>query len=175
MRVTERSVKVLIIFFVLSGLVFGIYVWHYYPFSSKNYKGIALGMPAAEAVGDSTGLPSPEDRIPESAFYVYALGDEDYCIGPVCGIGGYFIECLDGWISGSRQAESIPDEYTMSIDAVYKGKERVITIADKNAMIVGIYPGARIRNLPYIMRKHRDLVSADTFKACSDLLPRRWE
>lgn len=174
MSTIRKSTKVLIIFLMLLGTIFGIYVWQYYPFGSKQYKGIILGMPAAEAMGDSTGLPSPNDRIPESAFYVYTLGDEDYCIGPVCGIGGYFIECLDGWISGSRQAESIPDEYGLSIDAVYKGKERVITIADKNAIIVGIYPGAGIRNLPYIMRKHRELVAADTFKECSDLLPRRW-
>lgn len=174
MRIIRKSAKILIIFLILMGVIFGINVWHYYPFGSKHYKGIVLGLPAAEAMGDSTGLPYPNDRIPESAFYVYARGDEDYCIGPGCGIGGYFIECLDGWISGSRQAESIPDEYGLSIDAVYKGKERVITIADKNAIIVGIYPGARIRSLPYIMRKHRDLISSDTFKGCSDLLPRRW-
>lgn len=89
-------------------------------------------------------------------------------------MGGYFIECLGGWLSGYKVITEEFD-YGLRDAGVDMEKQTIITIADKDAKIVGIYPGARIRNLPYIMRNHRNLVSKDSFKECSDLLPRRWK
>lgn len=131
-------------------------------------------MPAAQGAGTPTVWAQPYRTVPESAFYVYAIGDEHMCIGSDCGIGGYFVECLGGWIAGEK---IITEEFDYGLrDAGVDVKQlKIITIADKDAKIVGIYPGARIRNLPYIMRNHRDLAADDVFESCSDLLPRRWK
>lgn len=150
-------------------------VWQKYLFGVKHYKTISLGMPAAEKAGDSTGWAPPYRTVPEeSKFFVYSLGDITMCIRSACGVGGYFIECLGGWISGYKDIGEV-DDYGLRDAGVNINSQKVITVADKDAKIVGIYPGARIRNLPYIMRNHRDLVPDDVFEGCSDLLPRRWK
>lgn len=148
--------------------------WHY-PFGVSQYKGITLGMDAHEKGGDGTVWAPPDDKVLLSDFYVYALGDQSLCIGAMCGVGGYFVECLNGWISGGRQLASKEDYYDLDIGDVMDRKERVITVADANGKVVGIYPGAYIRNLPYILGNHRDLVDKKTFKICSDILPSRWK
>lgn len=152
-----------------------VVIWQKYPFGVKQYKTIILGMLAAEKAGDSTGWAPPYNRVPEeSVFFVYSLGDKTMCIGSDCGISGYFVECLGGWISGYKDIGEV-DDYGLRDAGVNINDQKVITIADKDAKIVGIYPGASIRNLPYILRNHRDLVSDDIFKGCLDLLPRRWK
>lgn len=153
----------------------GTVLWEKYPFGTKQYKTIKLGMPAAEKAGDLTGWAPPYDKVfEESEFYVYSLGDETMCIGSDCGVGGYFVECLGGWISGYKAIGDVFD-YGLRNEGIDINKQKIITIADKNAKIVGIYPGAGIRNLPYIMRNHRNLVSNNVFKKCLDLLPSRWK
>lgn len=152
----------------------GIIVFWKYPFSVKHYKTISLGMSAAEKAGDSTIWAPPYQTVPESNFYVYSIGDENMCIGLDCGIGGYFTECLGGWISGYKDIGDVRD-YRLGEIGFDIDKQKIITIADKNAKIVGIYPGASIRNLPYILRNHRDLVPENIFEDCSNLLPTRWK
>jgi len=170
---SKRKKLLILIALILLGT--GAVVWQKYPFGVKQYKTIALGMEAAEKAGDSTGWAPPYNRVPEeSAFYVYSLGEETMCIGSNCGMGGFFVECLGGWISGYKDIGEVSD-YGLRDAGIDINKHKVITIADKNAKIVGIYPDASIRNLPYIMRNHRNLVSEDQFKHCSDLLPRRWK
>lgn len=174
-RFFSHKIKILLIFLIVILIIIGIVVWEKYPFGVKHYKTISLGMAAAEKAGDSTGWAPPYNRVPEeSEFFVYSLGDESMCIGSDCGIGGYFVECLGGWISGYHIAGDTFD-YGLDDKYINSGKEKIITVADKEAKIVGIYPGARIRNLPYIMRNHRDLVSNEVFEGCSDLLSRRWK
>ena len=160
-------------FLIVILLGIGIFVWQKYPFGVKQYKTITLGMQAAEGAGTPTIWASPHRTVPESSFYVYSLGDEPMCIGSSCGIGGYFIECLGGWLSGYKKVTEEFD-YGLSHAEVNMQKHTIITVADKNAKVVGIYPGTRIRNLPYIISKHRDLFSEDNFRYCSDLLPSRW-
>ena len=152
--------------FVLLAVIFitvGVVVWQKFPFGVKQYKTITLGMKAAEGAGNSTIWAPPYDQVPESRFYVYALGDEHMCIGSSCCIGGYFVECLGGWLSGYKPITEEFD-YGLRDVGVDMEKQTIITIADKNAEIVGIYPGWRIRNLPYIMLNHRDLVPKKKFK-----------
>ena len=80
--------------------------WQKYPLGVRQYKTIILGMPAAEKAGDSTGWAPPYNRVfEESKFFVYSLGDETMCISDDCGIGGYFVGCLGGWISGIKMWE----------------------------------------------------------------------
>jgi hypothetical protein len=172
-HLTNR-IKILFILLVAVFFIISIVVWQKYPFGVKQYKTITLGMPAAQGVGTYTGWASPYNFVPESSFYVYALGDEPMCLGSNCGIGGYFVECLGGWLS-SEIVKTEEFDYGLSEAGVDMSKQKIITIADKDAKIVGIYPGARIRNLPYIMRNHRDLISDDKFKMCSDLFPRWWK
>ncbi|MEK7087584.1 MAG: hypothetical protein AAB464_00245 [Patescibacteria group bacterium] len=174
-RYFSHKIKTLLAFLVLILIFVSVIVWQKYPFGVKQYKTIVLGMPAAESVGTHTIWAPPYRQVPEeSGFFVYSLGDESMCIGGDCGIGGYFVECLGGWISGYKDIGEVFD-YGLSDIGVDIDKQKVITIADKDAKIVGIYPGASIRNLPYIMRNHRDLVSNDVFERCSDSLPRRWK
>ncbi len=161
------------IFLVIIFITIGAILWQKYPFGVSRYKTISIGMQSAEKAGDSTGWAPPYDKVfEESEFYVYSLGDENMCIGSDCGMGGYFVECLGGWISGYKDIGDVFD-YGLRDAGVNIKKQKIITIADKNAEIVGIYPGASIRNLPYIMRNHRNLVSDDVFERCSNLLPRR--
>ena len=152
----------------------GIVVWQKYPFGVKQYKTITLGMQAAEGAGSQTVWAWPHRNVWESDFYVYALGDEPMCISSSCGVGGYFVECLGGWLSGYKKITEEFD-YGLSDAGVDTEKHPIITVADKDAKVVGIYPGARIRNLPHIIRNHRDLFSEDTFKHCASLMPSRWK
>jgi hypothetical protein len=169
-----HRIKISFLFLTAMFIVVGVFMWQKYPFGVKQYKTIFLGMQAAEGAGTRTVWAPPDDTVPESDFYVYALGDENMCVGSSCGLGGYFIECLGGYISGYK-VRTEEFDYGLRDAGVDVSKQTIITIADQDAKIVGIYPGARIRNLPYIMRDHRDLVSENKFKECSDLLPRRWK
>ncbi len=174
-RYLSHKAKILFILLTTVFIVIVMVIWQKYPFGVKQYKTIKLGMEAAEKAGDSTGWAPPDNLVPEgSNFYVYSLGDETMCIGSSCGVGGYFVECLNGWISGYKDIGDV-DDYGLRDAGVNINEQKIITIADKNAKIVGIYPGARIRNLPYIMQNHRNLVPEDNFKHCSDLMPRRWK
>jgi|SRR3989344_6054686 len=145
------------------------------PIAVKQYKTVSLGMRAMESAGTHTIWAPPDDKVPESDFYVYSIGDESMCIGSSCGIGAYFTDCLGGWISGYGYGSGEVDDYGLRDAGVDIENLKIITIADKEGKVVGIYPGALIRNLPYIMRNHRDLVSEERFKECSELLPRRWK
>jgi len=174
-RYLSHKAKILFILLTTVFIVIVVVIWQKYPFGVKQYKTIKLGMEAAEKAGDSTGWAPPDDRVSEgSNFYVYSLGDENMCIGSSCGVGGYFVECLNGWISGYKDIGDV-DDYGLRDAGVNINEQKIITIADKDAKIVGIYPGARIKNLPYIMQNHHNLVPEDNFKHCSDLMPRRWK
>ncbi|MEK7116551.1 MAG: hypothetical protein AAB837_00090 [Patescibacteria group bacterium] len=131
-------------------------------------------MQATQNAGTPTYWAPPDDVVPSSDFYVYSIGDESMCIGANCGMGGYFVECIGGYLAGEK---IITEEFDYGLRdvGVDMNRLKIITIADKDGKIVGIYPGARIRNLPYLMRNHKDLVLGDRFKVCSDLLPRRWK
>ena len=170
----KYKTKILFVVAIVAIVVVGIIGRQKYPFGVKQYKTISLGMQAAENAGTHTVWAPPDDVVPESPFYIYALGDKSMCIGLGCGMGGYFVECLGGWLSGEKVITEEFD-YGLRDAGVDMEKQTVITIADKNGKIVGIYPSARIRNLPYIMRNHHNLVPEDKFKTCSDLLPRRWK
>ena len=43
------------------------------------------------------------------SFFVYSLGDEAMCISDDCGMGGYFVGCLGGWISGYKDVGEVSD------------------------------------------------------------------
>ncbi len=161
---------------ILSVILVAIGVWFLqkYSFGVKEYKTIKIGMAAAEKANDRIGWAPPYDTVPESDFYVYSLGDETMCIRADCGMGAYFVECLGGWISGYKDIGDVAD-YGLRDAGVDIDKQKIITIADKNAQIVGIYPGAAIRNLPYIMKNHKDLVSKEIFDACWNIMPRLWK
>lgn len=151
-----------------------IIVLQKYPFGVKQYKTIKLGMQAAQSGGTPTYWAPPDDVVPESDFYIYSIGDEGMCIGSSCGLGGYFIECLGGYLAGEKiRTEEF--DYGLRDAGVNMEKLKIITITNKNGKIVGIYPGARIRNLPHIMRNHKNLIPDNRLKVCSDLLPRIWK
>lgn len=171
------SLKIIVLYILLGViiLVISIFFWMRYPFGVKQFETVKLGMDAAEKAGDSTVWAPPDDKVfEESEFFVYSLGNESMCTQSDCGMGGYFIECLGGWISGYKNIDNV-DDYGLYDAGVNIDKQKIITIADKNAKIVGIYPGASIKNLPYIMRNHREIVSKEVFEECSSLLPSLWK
>ena len=175
MKPIFSKIKILFVFSMVVFIIIGLVAWQKYPFGVKQYKTIKLGMSAAEKVGDSTGWAPPYNKVPEeSAFYVYSLGDNTMCIGSDCGVGGYFIECLGGWISGYKDIGDVFD-YGLRDAGISINEQKVITISDREGKIVGIYPGASIRNLPYVMHNHRNLVSEEVFKGCINKLPWRWK
>ncbi len=173
----KRLIRIKICTGVLSALalIAVIIFLQKYPFGVKQYKTISLGMDAAERAGDSIGWAPPYDTVWESDFYVYSLGDETMCISADCGMGAYFVECLGGWISGYKDIGEVSD-YGLRDAGVDIDEQKIITIADKNAKIVGIYPGAAIRNLPHIiMKNHKDLIPEERFDACWGIMPRLWK
>src|SRR3989338_359114 len=118
---SPSKTKILFIFLAIVFIAIGIIIWQRYPFGVRQYKTITLGMTAAEKAGDSTGWAPPYERVPEeSAFFVYSLGDESMCIRSDCGIGGYFVECLGGWISGYKIAGDTID-YGLDDEAINSG------------------------------------------------------
>lgn len=159
------------ILLVLFFFAFSIFIFLKYPFGVKQFKTIKIGIDTAEKAGDLTGWDPPYDKVwEESEFFVYSLGDNAMCVGSDCGVGGYFIECLGGWISGYKNIGEVRD-YGLQEAGVNIDKQKIITIADKSGKIVGIYPGASIRNLPYIMRNHKNIVLHEQFVYCSKMLP----
>ena len=103
----SNKIKVPLAILAIVFLGAGIIAWQKYPFGVKQYKTIVLGMQAAESAGSYTGWAPPYDTVPESNFYVYALGDESMCIGSDCGMGGYFVDCLGGWLSGYKKITEV--------------------------------------------------------------------
>ena len=153
-----------------------VYTRNNYAHGVKHYKTIYLGMDAVEKPGSKTIWAPQDDYIPEDTkFVVYVLNDESMCMGWGCGMGGYFVECLGGWITGYGADSGDVLDYGMVDMGVNIFKEKYVTIADKNGKVIGIYPGAGIKNVPYIMRNHRDLVSPEIFAKCFDQLPSRWK
>ena len=167
-----KRIRNLFIFLVIIFIIICVIVWQKYSLGVKQYKTISLGMRAAEGAGTHTVWASPDDIVPKSDFYIYALGDKDMCIGSNCGLEGYFIECLGGYLSGYK-VKTEEFDYGLRDAGVDMEQQTIITIADKNAKIVGIYPGAHIKNLPHIMRNHHDLVIENKFKKCLYLLSRQ--
>jgi hypothetical protein len=175
MRLPNFRVLIIVgLVLAIIALAVGVFVWQKYPFGVKKYKTVEIGMDAAEKANDHIGWAPPDDTVMESKFYVYSLGDETMCINSSCGAGAYFAECLGGWISGYKDIGDVAD-YGLREAGVDIDKQKIITIADKDAKIVGIYPGAGIRNLPYIMNNHRNLVSKETFDVCWNMMPRLWK
>lgn len=170
----KQKIKILIGILVVVILVSVSILYNKYPFGVKQYKTIKLGMQAAQNAGTPTYWAKPDNEVPESDFYVYAIGDKDMCIGSSCGIGGYFVECLGGYIAGEK-IKTEEFDYGLRDAGVDIEKLKIITIANKDGKIIGIYPGAGIRNLPYIINNHRDLFSENVFRGCSDLLPKIWK
>ena len=154
--------------------VVGIFIWQKYPFRVKQFKTISLGMQAAEGEGTHTVWAPPYNIVPKSNFYVYSLGDEGMCLAYDCGMGGYFVECLGGWLAGEI-VRSEEFDYGLRDSGVDMSKQKIITIANKDAKIIGIYPGALIKNLPYLLQNHLDLFSDEDWTMCSNLLPSRWK
>lgn len=171
----KNKIKILLFVTIAVFLIVGIILLQKYPFGVRQYKTIKIGMQAEESADTHTIWAPPYDKVLVSDFYIYALGDESLCLNSDCGIGGYFIQCLGGWLSGYSYDVGDVGDYGFRDSGIDIGKQTVITVADKDGKIVGIYPGARIVNLPYIMRNHKNLVPEDTFRGCSDLLPRRWK
>lgn len=171
----KNIIKILLTILAITFVIIFIFAWQKYPFGVKQYKTVKLGMQAAEKTGDPIGWAKPYESIPEGFdFFVYSLGDESMCILSGCGVGGYFTECLGGWISGYKNIGEVAD-YGLRDAGVDINKQKIITIADKNGKIVGIYPGASIKNLPYIMKNHKNLISKEAFRNCSDSLPSMWK
>ena len=158
--------------FLIITLITVIWVYQKYPFGVRQYETIMLGMSAAQGAGTPTVWGPPHNIVPEANFYVYAIDQEPMCIGDGCGLGGYFVECLGGWMEAQRIITEEFD-YGLKDAGVDLEKQSIITIADKDAKIVGVYAGAHIRNLPYIMRKHRNLVKDDKWQYCSEQMPMR--
>ena len=79
------------------------------------------------------------------------------CISDDCGIGGYFVGCLGGWISGYKDVGEVSD-YGLRDAGVDIDKQKVITIADKDARIVGIYPGTNQKSAIYFTQTPQSCV-----------------
>jgi hypothetical protein len=56
--------------------------------------------------------------------------------------GHIFAECLGGWISGYKDIGDVAD-YGLREAGVDINKQKIITIADKDAKIVGVLPRRR--------------------------------
>jgi len=177
-KLFSRKIILTIITFFITLVILGfvIFIRNDHVRGVKQYKTIHLGMDAVEKPSSKTIWAPPDDYIPkDTKFVVYALNDESMCMGRECGMGGYFVECLGGWITGYGTDSGDVLDYGMAEAGINIFKEKFVTVADSSGKVVGIYPGAGIRNVPYIMRNHHDLVSDDVFERCYNELPTRWK
>ena len=104
----------------------------------------------------------------EYKFYIYAVEKNmGLCALGDCGMSGVLVECLGGWLSGEGvNGDGETTDYGLEGEDVETGKSSIIIVADKNKKIIGIYPNYRIKNIPFILKKHRDL--SDNFDFCYD-------
>ncbi len=110
----------------------------------------------------------------EYKFYIYAMEQHmSFCAQGDCGMSGVLVDCLGGWLSGQGiNGDGGASDYGLSEEDVGSGKSSMILVADQDKKIVGIYPYYRIRNIPYILKNHRNL--SEDFNFCYDIqMPKR--
>lgn len=108
-------------------------------------------------------------------FYIYAIEQHmGFCALGDCGMSGILVDCLGGWLSGQGiNGDGGATDYGLSEKDVGSGKSSMIIVADQDKKIVGIYPNSRVRNIPYILKKHENL--SEEFNFCYDIqMPTRW-
>ncbi|TSC92604.1 MAG: hypothetical protein CEN91_398 [Candidatus Berkelbacteria bacterium Licking1014_85] len=107
-----------------------------------------------------------------SKFYVYLVQkDIGWCVVGNCGMSGALVECMGGWFAGEVVVPS-DERFGLTKEEVDTGKS-IVVVADKDQKIVGIYPNYTIKNIPYILKNHRNL--SDKFDFCYDThMPKRW-
>lgn len=155
-------------------ILFLVYFFFFFtPYSVKSFGPLKLG-------GE---IPVVGEYVPEYKlfynlkykFYIYAMEKYmSFCALGDCGMSGILVDCLGGWLSGEGiSGDGGATDYGLSEEDVDAGKSSMIVVADKNKKIVGIYPNYRIRNIPYILKNHRNL--SDGFDFCYDIqMPKRW-
>ncbi len=128
------------------------------PHSVGRYGPLSLGGPAPLQPGIDVAV-HPFLNIPQSNFYVYAVEKgAQWCVWAECGMPGALVECMGGWLSGEAHPENA-DLFGLEgkWDQVENETVSLLVVADRQSMIVGIYPGLRVNDLPQILKKHADL------------------
>ena len=108
-------------------------------------------------------------------FYVYVIEkDMGFCALGDCGMSGILVDCLGGWLSGQGiYGDAGASDYGLNEEDVEDGKSSMIIVADQYKKIVGIYPNYRVRNIPFILKNHKNL--SEEFGFCYNIqMPTRW-
>jgi len=107
---------------------------------------------------------TPYKHVPDNAkFYVYVMQkDFGICAYAYCGMNGVIVECMDGWLSNIWEQDA--DMVGLDYNEVKQGKTSLVLVANKDSRLIGIYPNHDVRDLPAILRTHRNL--SDTTDEC---------
>ncbi len=110
-----------------------------------------IGTPAPFIPGEE--LTHPYHVVPPSRFYVYVWqpGLPVPCVYEECGDGGEVVATLRGWLWGTDFDEFISEHYHLP------RLKSLVLVADRDSMIVGIYPDAQVSDIPRILKKHPEL------------------
>lgn len=97
-------------------------------------------------------LAHPHRTVPASRFYVYAWQPGlPTCVYEECGDGGAIVATLRGWLWGADFDDFARERYHLP------PLTSLIIVADRDSIITGIYPDARISDIPRILKKHPKL------------------
>lgn len=137
--------------FICAGLLVAVLmIWgnRYSALASRTHVGdFEIGTLTPFVPGEE--LAHPYRVIPASLFYVYAWQSGlPTCVYEECGDGGAMVATLRGWLLGTDLDEFVLEHYHLP------PLKSLVIIADRNSMIAGIYPDARISDVPGILKKH---------------------
>lgn len=110
----------------------------------------------------------------EYKFYIYTMEKYmSFCALGDCGMSGVLVDCMGGWLSGEGiSGDGGATDYGLTEEDVDAGRSSMIIVADENKKIVGIYPNYKVRNIPYILKNHRNL--SEEFDFCYNIqMPKR--
>lgn len=164
----NKKYKITISSCVIILLLIIIYIFFFsLPHSVKSFGPFKLGE-QAPVVSENV----PEYEIfygLEYKFYIYAMEEYmSFCVFGDCGMSGVLVDCLGGWLSGEGiHGDGGATDYGLTEEDVDAGRSSMILVANKNKKIVGIYPNYTVRNIPYILKNHRNLFS--DFDFCYDI------
>lgn len=145
-------IAIIITWAFIAYLYFNPYVLHG---GVREFGSLQLGGDVPLGPGDYTF--APEMQIPQSKFYINIAQKGLWCVFEECSPEGEKIAALGGWL----QSEDTTDEpEIMEIFGLDDNVDitSIIVVGNREARIVGIYPGKRIEDLPSVLRMHQDII-----------------
>ena len=137
--------------------------------SVNQFRHIKLGDEMPLGPGDGTFAPQLE--IPISKFYVNIIEDQ-WCVLETCGSNGAYVQTMGGWLEMEYREQAIGEIFDLDWKAL-KPYGSITFVGDKNAKIVGIYPGHGIKDLLIVLERYPELADFRLLNGVEEFGPLR--